>query len=98
MVHTRDMNKQTRKALIDNLTTELNMSATLIESDANLARFIGFASRLVDAKSQGRTERWKGACTLAARRMLVSERDQLTVESARNKCAQGLEAMANANK
>ena len=92
------MNKQTRTALIQSLTTELDMSATLTESDTNLARFVRFADRLVDASSQGRTERWKSACTLAGRRMLLAERDQLTVESARNKCAQGLQAMTNANK
>lgn len=98
VMHTRDMNKAKRKALIESLITELNMSATLTESDANLARFIKFAGRLTDAKTEGRTERWKSACTLAGRRILIAERDQLTVESVRNKCAQGLEAMANANK
>jgi hypothetical protein len=92
------MNKQTRKALIDNLTTELNAASTLTETDRNKARFIAFATRLVDAQSQGRTERWKSACTLAGRRILVAEKDQLTVESTRRKCAQGLEAMTLANK
>ena len=92
------MNKTQRKALIDNLTTELNMSSTLTESDSNKARFIAFAGRLADAKAQGRTDRWKDACTLAGRRILVAEKDQLTVESVRRKCAQGLEAMTDANK
>jgi hypothetical protein len=91
------MNKQTRTALIQSLTTDFN-KVSLSKGDDALADAIRFATRLADAASQGRTDRWKGACTLAGRRVLVAERDQLTTESVRNKCAQGLEAMAIANK
>jgi hypothetical protein len=83
------MNKTQRKALIDNLT-----DVTLNTADD----YIRHAIVLADAAQHGRTDRWKEACTLAGRRILISERDQLTVEACRRKVLQGLEAMTDANK
>lgn len=91
MVHTRDMNKQKRAALIDNLTTDTAKGRTADD-------FVVIATRMADSASQGRTDRWKGASTFAGRAILRANRDLLTVDFTRQKVELGLQAMTNANK
>jgi len=82
------MNKQTRKALITDL-----MDSTYNTAD----EYVHAATEMVNLASQGRTDRWKSACTMAGRRILASSKP-LTLTVCREYVSQGILAMEAANK
>lgn len=93
MVFTRDMNKQTRKALLTDL------GARIYNADTS-AELIMIATDMADAASQGRSETWKGACTMAGRRTLAKFNIGVPVPFTDVSAVvqQGYEAMVAANK
>lgn len=88
------MNKDKRKALIDNINRQLSIGAFKTADD-----YVIFAGELADLQSHGRTQRWKGACTMAGRRILIkADSGAVTIGEAEHYVRQGVEAMALANK
>ena len=82
------MNKQTRTAYINDL----------IDSTYNTPDdYVNVAGELIDAQKYGRTDRWKSACTMAARRILATDKP-LTLTVCREYVSQGILAMEAANK
>lgn len=91
----RDMNKDTRKALTDNIDRQLSIGAFKTADD-----FVSMAAEMIDLQAQGRPERWKSACTLAARRIIARHGTSGKVSNthAESYVRVGLEAMVLANK
>lgn len=85
------MNKNTRTALIEDI-----LNATYNTADD----YVQAAIDMVDAKSLGRTDRWKHACTVAGTGILslAKVKRHLDVMDVRSHVGRGLEAMAEANK
>ena len=89
----RDMNKDKRKALIEDLTEQFKACTTADD-------YVRLATSMVDLKSQGRTDRWKAACTNAGRRIIarLDTSGRVTDTHARSYVSVGLEALTLANK
>lgn len=87
------MNKDKRKALIEDLTEQFEACITADD-------FVTLATNMVDFKSQGRTDRWKSACTNAGRRIIarLDTTGRVTDTYAKLYVSVGLEAMTLANK
>lgn len=87
------MNKNTRAALIKDLTEKFETCKTADD-------FVRLATDMVDLKSQGRTDRWKSACTNAGRRIItrLDTTGRVTDTYAKSYTSVGLEAMILANK
>jgi hypothetical protein len=86
------MNKDKRKALITDLTDR-----TYLTPDD----YVRAATEMADLASQGRTERWKHACTVAGEGILTLAKvkpNGLDLTDTRVHVARGIEAMEAANK
>lgn len=86
------MNKNTRKALINSLSTDLDNATTATQ-------FVEIATHMADSKGLGRTDRWKDACRNAGEVILdVTRRGDRTAPSMERAVRQGLAKMVEANK
>jgi hypothetical protein len=93
MVFTRDMNKQTRKALLTDLGARIHNADTSTE-------LIMISTDKDDLASQGLSETWKGATTMAGRRILAKFAigTPVPMKDVSAVVQQGYDAMVAANK
>lgn len=86
------MNKQTRKALIQSLSTDFSNARTADD-------YVRLATTMADAASQGRSPVWKGAARNAGEVILDhANRGLVTVKTTREAVRQGLDLMSQSNK
>ena len=86
------MNKDTRKALIKDLTDQ-------IEHADGADYYVRLAITMADHARQGRTPRWKDACRNAGEVILdVTRRGDRSAASMERAVRQGLDKMVAANK
>lgn len=73
--------------------------SNLAKSAKTADDFVQVASEMLDGRSAGRTERWQGACTMAARRILLAAKDgPVTNTLAEDRVGTGVLAMMAAIK
>lgn len=86
------MNKNTRKALTQSLSLDLDNATTA-------DHYVQIATHMADSTGQGRTDRWKDACRNAGEMILdVTRRGDRSAASMERAVRQGLSKMVEANK